>query len=150
MAKLRMNFIGFHSYNYYNEIHANATASAALHGGAQPPPGPSLSQAARAEPLIWQGPLSTVDASGNVSASYLDGQQPVSWTSTCISQDGIDQVNGAARYVNGASAFFPEDCYPKHWQRITAETMSEAAAIDNYNYAAGMLGRAFGHARKRG
>ncbi len=156
MSKLRMNFVGFHSYNYYNEVHAdaNVTVSAPMYGegrrSAKPPPGPSLSRAGRAEPLIWQGPLAAVDAAGNVSVSYLDGQQPVSWTSTCIAQDGIEQVNGAARYMNGATSFFPEDCYPNQWQRITGQTMTEAAAIDNYNYAAGMLGRAFGHARKRG
>lgn len=147
-----MNFIGLHSYNYYNEVHADVKVTQPAHKrrSAQPPPGPSLSRAGRAEPLIWQGPLAAVDASGNVSVSYLDGQQPVSWTSTCISQDGIEQVNGAGRYMNGASSFFPEDCYPKQWQRITTQTMTEAAAIDNYNYAATMLGRAFRHARKRG
>ena len=33
---------------------------------------------------------------------------------------------GAARYLNGASAFFPGDCYPRQWQRTSAQTMSQA------------------------
>ena len=73
MAKLRLNLLALHDYNYYNDRHASYDPSR-----------PSL----YAEPAVWMGPPSDVDASGGVHSSYANGTEPVSWHSTCISQNG--------------------------------------------------------------
>ena len=98
---------------------------------------------------MWQGPPTAVDSAGNVTLSYLDGVQPVAWTSTCISQDGV-APHGAANYTNGASSFFAHNCYPAEWQPLSLNTMTEQAAITSYNTATTMLRKAFAHARRRG
>ena len=75
MAKLQLNFIGLHSYNYYNDL-KNYDESSGINRGNH------------AEPGVWQGMPSAVDEQGNVNASYTSGVEAVSWQSTCMSGDG--------------------------------------------------------------
>jgi hypothetical protein len=74
MAKLQLNFIGLHSYNYYNDLKNYDESSGTNRGN-------------HAEPGVWQGMPSAVDE-GNVNASYTSGVEAVSWQSTCMSGDG--------------------------------------------------------------
>jgi hypothetical protein len=175
MSKLRMNFIGLHNYNYYNE--ATGYYSFSLR---------------HSEPTVWQGAPEDVDEHGNVTRSY-SSHQGVSWQSTCLPEDGVG-AQGAARYQFGTDQLFGSNCHPvrktcslflcqfshlattilprqalvktyetrtkkrsdihyypqERWPALTPSIDTEAAHISAYNYAKDFFASVFPHARRRG
>ena len=131
MAKMRMNFIGLHNYNYYN-------GATGYHGF-------SLRHS---EPTVWQGSPADVDKHGNVTRSYTR-EQLVAWQNTCAPEDGVS-AQGAAQYQFGTAQLFGSNCHPERWQPASPATDTEAAHIAAYNYGKDFLAEVFPHARARG
>lgn len=132
--RMKMNFIGFHSYPFANETQQVSASGDPLTG--------------RAEPLVWVGKPSDLNADGSVKAS---GAYPAYWRTTGDDGWGLTARNTSS-YVAGASQLFPRDCYGSPAQETVCipsrESASEQARI--INGAAALLGNAFSFARSMG
>ena len=122
MAKMRMNLLALHNYANYKSLSNRK-------GGYDP------SYPLYTEPAVWLGPASDVDAAGHVHSSYANGTQPVTWHSTCISQDGVPPTP-VDRFVSGAGLLFSAPCVPERWQPIGPKTDTLPAHEAAFDFAA--------------
>ena len=142
-----MNFLGLHNYNYYSETAPSLASDQASADGVgkmsvKPLVGPW------AEPLIWQGPVSAVGPTGNVSSSYLpSAEQAVSWVNTGARKSGGPMRTGS--FLFRANQLFSRQCYG-------SPVLTEDCPYDltkgpeMYNSAAQFLSNVFGYGRSIG
>ena len=118
MAKMKMSFIGFHSYPY---------------PGSKQQPHTFLPSQALPEPLVWLGNKKLVEkGSGKISPS---GAYPTSWRTT--NDNGWAMTPRlTSSYSSGASMLFPQDCYSSPAQRHLPGCV---ASLDNKTSQAAVI-----------
>lgn len=117
LAKMRMNFIGLHCY-----------------------PGDM------AEPSVWIGTSSDVDASGRVNSSY-----PSRWANTALDAFWGYKATPTSQYCSGASMIFPGDKYGPDVQGDMLPTPTTPEQSNTvFNNTGAMLHTAFAFARSVG
>lgn len=121
LAKLRMNFIGLHTYPESDV-------------------GP--------EPTVWIGQPGDFDAQGRVTAAYpasyhTTGRSGRSWWAYAPTP--------TSAFVGGAAGLFDRDDFgPEVMRDRSFETQTPASAADVFNRTGAMLGVAFAEARRLG
>eukprot|EP01051_Picozoa_sp_SAG22_P001279 SAG22_NODE_48_length_24654_cov_4.406394_27_plen_437_part_00 len=145
--KMKLTFIGFHSY-------PAAVTAAAAGAGAAPQqytarPASSVSAAGdplagQAEPLAWVGKASDLNPNGTVKPS---GAYPAFWRTTGDDGWGLTARNTSS-YVAGAGRLFPRDCYGSPAQEHVCVPQTPEGQAGVIDAAAALFGAAlrFGHA----
>lgn len=135
LVKLKMNFIGFHTYPW-----SNMTNGTGPHGGQ-----------ATNEPLVWVGTPDSLETDGSIKPT-LPGAYQTSWANTGRGAWGMTPIESTAELPFGADQLFNRACYGSDVQPAEScpypQTPQASAAV--FEATSDLLRTAFQYARSLG